>query len=94
MIDAYICILYLQKQLSNYYSEKMLDMGLMCSFVIKRLEKKIKAMWYDLSSYAPELGLKSLGRILKKYLYKYKKLIFRKVAVLGSVILLKTVFSS
>ena len=60
----------------------------------KKTRKKIKAMWYDLSSYAPELGLKSLGRILKKCLYKNKKLIFRKVAVLESVILLKMVFSS
>ena len=63
-----------------------------CSKMTRK--KKKKAMRYDLSSYAPELDLKSLRRILKKYLYKNKKLIFRKVAVLESIILLKMVFSS
>ena len=40
------------------------------------------------------VGDKSLGRILKKYLYKNKRLIFRKVAVLEPAILLEMVFTS
>ena len=42
----------------------------------------------------PELGRKSLDRILKNYLYKNKRLNFRKNAVLVSAILLKMVFTS
>ena len=42
----------------------------------------------------PELGNKSLDRYLKKYLYKYKRLVFRKVAVLEPTILSKMIFTS
>ena len=42
----------------------------------------------------PELGNKSLDRNLKKYLYKYKRLVFRKVAVLEPTILSKMIFTS
>ena len=42
----------------------------------------------------PELGRKSLDRILKNYLHKNKRLNFRKNAVLVSAILLKMVFTS
>ena len=87
-------MLHIQKQLSIYHPKKMLGMDLVCPFVIKRTRTKIKTMWHDLSSSAPYLGHKSLGGILKKYLYKNKKPIFRNVAVLEPTILLKMVFSS
>ena len=50
MIDTYI--LYLQNKLSNYYSEKMLDVDMMCPIVVQKTKTKIKAMWNHLSSYA------------------------------------------
>ena len=46
-------------------------------------------MWNDLSSYAAWTRPKSLGKVLQKYQYKNKRLIFRKVAVLEPATLLK-----
>ena len=48
----------------------MLRVDMVYLLVTGKTKTEIKAMWHDLSSYAALT--KSLGKILKKYLYKNK----------------------